>query len=219
MKVLTVGACLGLVLILAGSPIALAKTNPFANWQIYYYNSTDHSCTGGFYTNTVKDGGGFATNQPSNNNNDPIVNGASIDVKIVATGSTSDATVFYEVDSIFGPITLGSLDGSGNGTFCFTVTLPTDVTSCHTSPQKIALNSNTQGAFDGNIIDHFITGTGCTASTTTTVTATTGSCPPQGCPPPPNVPEFPLGILPMLVFAIPLLVLLGRRFAVRPVTR
>lgn len=190
MKKLAVGLSIALALMLVASPIAFAvRFNPFSNWQIYYFKSTDASCSGGAYTPTFKDGGGFATNQPNSDNQEPIVNGASLDVQIVVTGSTHNAVVWYEVDSIFGPLNIGTLDGSGNGTFCFTVTLPTNNGACSTSPEKIALNSNTQGTFNGNIIDHFLLGTTCgggSSSLTTTVvdegpgSFAAGTSPPTG---------------------------------------
>jgi hypothetical protein len=173
MRKLAIGLSIALALLIIASPIAAAKVNPFSNWQIYYFKSTTGSCSGGAYTPTFKDGGGFATNQPNNNNQEPIVNDASVDVQIVVTGSTANAVVWYEVDSIFGPINIGTLDGSGNGTFCFTVTLPANNGACTTSPEKIALNSNTQGAFDGNIIDHFLLGTTCGTTTGTAAIVTT----------------------------------------------
>ncbi len=204
MKLVASGLSIAIALLLLASPLAIARPtnattpNPFANWQIYYFNSSDGSCSGGVYSPTLKDGGGFATNQPSNSNQDPIVNGGSVDVQIVVTGSTPDAEVYYEVDRIFGPISIGTLDGNGAGTFCFTVTLPSSSASCVTSPEKIALNSDTQGAFGGNIIDHFWTGTGCTTTTTTTTF------------PPPPVPEFSYGFLSILLLMIPLFLIVRK---------
>jgi hypothetical protein len=185
-QLLLIGAATIAIVLLVGVPITAAGTAPAGTWDIYYY-AAGTNCTGSPYSPTAKDGGGFAANQPSTSNEEPIVaTGGSIDVQIVVTGGAHNGNVSYEVDSVFGPINIGTLDSNGNGTFCFTVTMPESTAgACHTTPQKISVNG---ADFDGNIIDHFFTGTECgtgpgTSNLTTTVVdegpgSLSGSSPP-----------------------------------------
>jgi hypothetical protein len=145
----------------------------------------------------MKDGGGFAQNQPSNNNQDPIVPGGnSIDVNITVTGAIPNENYYYEVEGQTSPILLYTTDSSGDGSACITVTIPsspstTSPTQCFTVPQKIGVGGSSAKDFNGNIIDHFWTGGGCTPTT--------------------SVPEFPAGLSVVLALLIPALMLIRRK--------
>ncbi|MEM0117557.1 MAG: hypothetical protein QXV32_03845 [Conexivisphaerales archaeon] len=178
---------------------AYAGSSPQGTWYIHYYSASS-SCSGSPYSPTMKDGGGFAANQPSNNNQDPIVvGGNSIDVNITVTGALPDTQYYYEVEGQTSPVLLLTTDGSGNGSACITVTIPstsstTSPNNCFTVPQKIGVGGSSPKDFNGNIIDHFWTGGGCTPTT--------------------SVPEFPLGIPILLTLLIPAILLMKKRFSI-----
>jgi len=173
-----------------------SSSPPSGTWNIYYF-SAGSSCSGSPYSPTMKDGGGFAQNQPSTNNQDPIVPGGnSIDVKITVTGAIPKENYYYEVEGQTSPVLLFTTDSSGDASACITVTIPsssstTSPTQCFTVPQKIGVGGSSPKDFNGNIIDHFWTGGGCTPTT--------------------SVPEFPAGLSIMLALLIPAVMLIRRK--------
>jgi hypothetical protein len=186
---------LSIVLLLSALTFSSVYASHSGTWYIYYYFAGSN-CSGSPYSPTLKDGGGFAVNQPPNSNQDPIVpGGSSIDVKITVTGATPNEKYYYEVDSLYGPVPLFTTDSSGDGTACIEVTIPisslTTSSKCFTVPQKIGVGGTSTEDFDGNIIDHFLTGGGCTPTT--------------------SVPEFPAGLSMMLALLIPALILIRRK--------
>lgn len=179
----------------------MASASPTGTWTIYYYFSGS-DCTGPYYSPTMKDGGGFAVNQPPSNNRDPIVSGGnSIDVNITVKGGLANENYYYEVEGLTSPVFLFKTDGSGSASRCMKVTIPsnsdtTNSTLCYTVPQKIGVGGISSKDFQGHIIDHFWTGAGCLSR---------------------PVPEFPLGILGLTAVALPALILMKRRISlVRP---
>jgi hypothetical protein len=187
---------LSIVLLLSALTFSSVYASPSGTWNIYYYFAGSN-CSGSPYSPTLKDGGGFAVNQPPNSNQDPIVPGGnSIDVKITVTGATPNEKYYYEVEGQTSPVFLFTTDSSGDGAACITVTMPsspstTSSTQCFTVPQKIGVGGNSSKDFNGNIIDHFRTGGGCTPTT--------------------SVPEFPAGLSIMLALLIPAVMLIRRK--------
>jgi hypothetical protein len=181
-----------LLFLLAVETVQVVSASISGSWTIKYFTVSGNSCTNIPYTPTAKDGGGFGN--PSGI--DPIVTaGQSICVNIVALGATPNTVVYWKLDSIINPMQVGTTDGSGNLNVQFVVTVPQSVSgsTCFTSPELIALGSNSPQAFNGNIIDHFWVGSAnCTI------------------PPFPPIPEFPLGVFVVLIPSVALLILLRR---------
>ncbi|HEV2138471.1 MAG TPA: hypothetical protein VGR53_06485 [Nitrososphaerales archaeon] len=96
--------------------------------------------------------------------------------------------------------------GSSPYTLPFSFTLNAGVQAgiaCTTAPLKVDSNK-------GVSIIQLEAGTGCSPASV---------CPPSGCPPTSGVPEFPLGIFPILLLAIPFMLLLRKRIVSAPVVR
>jgi hypothetical protein len=185
-----------MVLLLGVAP-AFANSQA-GTWTISYFFAGT-GCTGPAYTPTHQDGGGFGTGAQAQ---DPVVQaGGSLDVFITVTGGAANTNFFYEVDSIFGPVPLFTTDGSGDASACLSsVSIPgstlTSGTQCITVPEKIAAGDNSQGAFDGNIIDHIWTG------------APGSICNQFQFGP---VPEFPIGALVVIGLLFPAILLVRKR--------
>lgn len=179
---------------------AYASSPPSGTWMIQYFTVSGGSCTNIPYTPTAKDGGGFAVNQPPNNNQDPIVRATqSVCIEISVTGGAHNSKVWWELGSILGPMNIGTTDSNGNMDVKFVITIPTlSGSNCFTTPQKVIyFNNGTPGNsdFNGNIIDHIWTGS--------------SDC---SMPPTQGVPEFPLGIVTLIGLSAVLVVLIRRDF-------
>src|SRR5258707_341244 len=97
------------LLALGAAPVL---ASPAGTWTISYF-AGGSGCTGPAYTPTHQDGGGFGTGSMAQ---DPVVSaGGSIDVLITVTGGAASTEMFYEADSVFGPVSAFTTDSSGNG--------------------------------------------------------------------------------------------------------
>jgi hypothetical protein len=177
-----------------------ALNPPAGTWVIQYFTVSGNSCTNTPYTPTAKDGGGFASNQHPNNNQDPIVRATnSVCIEISVSNGQTNSKVWWELGSILPPQQIGTTDQSGNMDVKFIVAIPTQSGSqCFTSPQKVIyFNSGTpsNSDFNGNIIDHIWTGS-------------------SDCvmPPTQGAPEFPLGILSVLIPSLAAVLIVRKKF-------
>jgi len=96
-----------------------------------------------------------------------------------------------------------------------TTTIPTTVTTTITIPTTVT-TTLTDTTTQTVTLTETVTSTVFTTSTTdtsTTITTSTGGCG-NTCPPP--VPEFSLGLAPLLLLAIPMLFFFRKRFVSLP---
>jgi len=200
-----------LMLATALAPTAFAATQGTGTLFMY----TDSTCS----TLLPQQGGNNAYVLPAT--------GTVIGIKVTGITEFSDGpiTLLLQFTGEPNEFLAGTLTGGSTNCIAWTVGdfqgLQTTPSGCNTGivsygpggSTKVSefLMTDSNGGADGG---HFLWGTSCGGTTTTTSTTTTGGCT-ENCPPP--VPEFPVGLAPLLLLAIPFLFLFRKRIVSAPI--
>ncbi len=196
------------VLAAAIAPAAFAKTNGTGTLFMY----TDSTCT----TLLPQSGGTMGYVLPAT--------GTVIGIKVTGITEVADGGITILLQFTGEPNEFLSGTVSGGTTNCIAWTVGEFGGTVQDTPSGCATGNVNYGPADDTTVSdffftasnggsdggHFFWGTDCGGTTTTTST-TSGGCT-ENCPPP--VPEFPVGLLPVLAIAIPVLVLLRRRLSI-----
>jgi hypothetical protein len=198
MKIKLLACFVALVIMRVSIKSSYALNPPSGTWTNQCFTVSGNSCTNPPYTPTAKDGGGFASNQSSNNNQDPIVRATnSVCIEISVSSGQTNPKVWWEPGSILPPQQISTTDQSGNMDVKFVVTIPTQSCSqCFTSPQKVIYFNNgtpSNSDFNRDIIYYIWTGSSDSVM-----------------PPNQGAPEFPIGILSMLIPSLAAVLLVRR---------